>query len=44
MQAFSTLGYFNDPILSCMLTYNDATLINTIIHELLHQTVWIKGT
>jgi predicted aminopeptidase len=26
-----------------MLTYNDATLINTIIHELLHQTVWIKG-
>jgi predicted aminopeptidase len=26
-----------------MLTYDDATLINTIIHELLHQTVWIKG-
>jgi predicted aminopeptidase len=43
VRAFSTLGYFNDPILSCMLTYNDAALINTIIHELLHQTVWIKG-
>ena len=43
VQAFSTLGYFNDPILSCMLTYDDATLISTIIHELLHQTVWIKG-
>ena len=43
VRAFSTLGYFNDPILSCMLTYDDATLINTIIHELLHQTVWIKG-
>jgi predicted aminopeptidase len=43
VRAFSTLGYFDDPILSCMLTYDDATLINTIIHELLHQTVWIKG-
>jgi predicted aminopeptidase len=43
VRAFSTLGYFNDPILSCLLAYNDSTLINTIIHELLHQTVWIKG-
>jgi predicted aminopeptidase len=43
VRAFSTLGYFNDPILSCMLTYTDSTLINTIIHELLHQTIWIKG-
>jgi predicted aminopeptidase len=44
VRAFSTLGYFNDPVLSCMLTYTDAALINTIIHELLHQTVWIKGS
>jgi predicted aminopeptidase len=43
VRAFSTLGYFNDPILSSMLGYDDASLINTIIHELLHQTVWIKG-
>ena len=26
VRAFSTLGYFNDPILSCMLTYTDSTL------------------
>jgi predicted aminopeptidase len=43
VRAFSTLGYFTDPILSCMLNYDDFALINTIIHELLHQTVWIKG-
>lgn len=43
VQAYSTLGYFNDPILSSMLRLHDFILINTIIHELLHQTVWIKG-
>jgi predicted aminopeptidase len=44
VRAYSTLGYFNDPILSSMLAYDDALLINTIIHEMLHQTVWIKGS
>jgi predicted aminopeptidase len=43
VRAYSTLGYFDDPILSSMLQWHDFTLINTIIHELLHQTVWIKG-
>ncbi|MCZ6871909.1 MAG: aminopeptidase [bacterium] len=43
VRAYSTLGYFDDPILSSMLRSHDFTLINTIIHELLHQTVWIKG-
>ena len=43
VRAYSTLGYFNDPILSSMLAYDDAFLINTIIHEMLHQTVWFKG-
>jgi len=43
VQAYSTLGYFDDPILSSMLHMHDFTLVNTIIHELLHQTVWIKG-
>jgi predicted aminopeptidase len=43
IRAFSTLGYFTDPILSSMLGYDDFALSNTIIHELLHQTVWIKG-
>jgi predicted aminopeptidase len=44
IRAYSTLGYFNDPILSSMLAYDDAFLINTIIHEMLHQTVWFKGS
>ncbi len=44
VRAYSTLGYFDDPILSSMLAYDDAWLINTIIHEMLHQTVWIKGS
>ncbi len=43
VRAYSTLGYFDDPILSSMLRWHDFTLINTIIHELLHRTVWIKG-
>jgi len=44
VRAFSTLGYFNDPIVSCMLAYENHDLIETIIHELLHQTIWIKGS
>jgi predicted aminopeptidase len=44
VRAFSTLGYFRDAILSCMLSYDDFSLISTIIHELLHQTVWVKGS
>ena len=44
VRAYSTLGYFTDPILSPMLAYDNFFLINTIIHEMLHQTVWIKGS
>ena len=43
VRAYSTLGYFADPILSSMLSYPDGTLIETVLHEMLHQTVWIKG-
>jgi len=44
VRAYSTLGYFTDPILSPMLAYDNFFLINTLIHEMLHQTVWIKGS
>jgi predicted aminopeptidase len=44
VRAYSTLGYFGDPILSSMLAYHDFELVDTIIHELVHQTVWIKGS
>jgi predicted aminopeptidase len=42
VSAFSTLGWFNDPILSSMLRYQDADLVNTIIHESVHATLYIK--
>ncbi len=40
--AYSTLGWFHDPILSSMLNYSDEDLVNTIIHETTHVTIFIK--
>lgn len=40
--AYSTLGWFNDPLLSSMLNYDDYDLVNTIIHETVHATLYIK--
>ncbi len=42
VSAFSTLGRLNDPLLSSMLSYSDQDLVNTIIHELTHTTLFIK--
>lgn len=41
--AFSTLGWFADPILSSMMRWNDDELAGTIFHELAHQKVYAKG-
>lgn len=41
--AYSTLGWFADPILSSMLGWDDDELASTIFHELAHQQVYAKG-
>lgn len=41
--AYSTLGWFKDPILSPMLNYSDYELVNLIIHETVHATVFIDN-
>jgi predicted aminopeptidase len=41
--AFSTLGFFADPILNTMLRWDDDELASTIFHELAHQRVYLKG-
>jgi len=40
--AYSTLGKLTDPLLSSMLAYKEHDLVNTIIHELVHTTLFIK--
>jgi len=40
--AYSTLGYFNDPILSTFLRFGDQEVARMIFHELAHQLVFVK--
>jgi predicted aminopeptidase len=41
--AYSTLGRFEDPLLSTMLYPDDARLAGLLFHELAHQLLYVKG-
>lgn len=41
--AWSTLGFFKDPILSEMLNQSEGQIARLIIHELTHSTLYVKG-
>ena len=41
--AYSTLGWFADPLLPSMMRYGDTDFAETLFHELAHQRLYING-
>jgi predicted aminopeptidase len=41
--AFSTLGWFDDPLLSTFIRYPETELAHLLFHELTHQLIYVKG-
>jgi predicted aminopeptidase len=41
--AYSTLGWFDDPVLSTFIHYPDAELARLMFHELAHQLLYVKN-
>ncbi len=40
--AYSTLGWFDDPVLSTFIRWREADLARLVFHELAHQVVYVK--
>jgi predicted aminopeptidase len=43
VDAFSTLGWFPDPLFSFMSSYSESEVADLVIHEMTHATVFLKG-
>lgn len=41
--AYSTLGWFDDPVLNTMMRWGDHQLVGTLFHELAHQQLFVKN-
>lgn len=41
--AYSTLGWFKDPVLSTFIKYPDGEVARLVFHELAHQVVYVPG-
>ncbi len=41
--AYSTLGWFADPLLPSMMRYGDSDFAETLFHEIAHQKLYING-
>lgn len=42
VEAYSTLGWFDDPIMSSMMNWGDERLATLIFHELAHQRFYVR--
>ncbi len=43
VSAYSTLGWFSDPVLSTFINYPEPEIARIMFHELAHQEVYVKG-
>ena len=43
VSAYSTLGWFDDSVLSSMLSYNESSFVITLLHELTHTVLFFKS-
>lgn len=43
VSAYSTLGWFNDPVFSSMLSYSESDFVVIIFHELVHTVLFFKN-